>query len=249
MRVETNDALIKRMRRLAQYLFFGSFGVLVIWFIVSTQQFANPNFENNSFVTVVLPSILLPAAFVCSMISVRFTNLWVRSPRPEDAIRQQLKGISNKSVLYNYYHIPARHVLISPQGVYAIVTRFQDGMFSVNGEQWRSHKSPVSRFFSIFRFDAIGNPTVDAQRAAAMIQAKIATAVPDVRVHPLIVFVDRKVIVQIEGDSVVPIVFTSEDREPSLKDFLRSQAQQLTQQKAKPLSPEQLSAIDSALKQ
>jgi len=247
MRVETNEALIKRMKRLSQYLFFGSFGVLVIWLITSTQQVANAGSTQNYFVSIVLPSILLPAAFISSMISVRFTNLWVRSPRPEEAIRQQLKGISNKSVLYNYYHIPARHVLISPQGVYAIVTRFQDGYFTVNGDKWVSHKNALSRFFSIFRFDAVGNPTADAMRAVNHVQSMLTAIVPSVTVHALIVFVDARVRVDIEGDITVPVVFASEDHQPTLKDFLRDEAQRLTKEKRKSLTPEQIQAIDAAL--
>ncbi|MFN8529663.1 MAG: hypothetical protein U0670_13725, partial [Anaerolineae bacterium] len=164
MRIETNEALVKRMKQIAQWLFFGSFGALIVWLLISSQVM-NPE-TNNLFLSVVVPSVLLPAAFAASMISVRFTNLWVRSPRPEDTIKQQLKGLSNRSVLYNYYHFPARHVLITPRGVYAIVTRFQDGRFNVNGDVWKSYKSAMSRFFSIFRFDAIGNPTEEANKAA-----------------------------------------------------------------------------------
>ncbi len=72
---------------------------------------------------------ILPIAFITTIVSVRMTNLWVRQPRPEVVIREGLKGLSNKSVLYSYYHFPARHVLICPQGVFAMVTRFQDGRY------------------------------------------------------------------------------------------------------------------------
>jgi hypothetical protein len=247
MRVETNAKLIERCRKIAQYLFFGSFGVLVIWLITSTQQMMNPDAQN-LFVTVILPTILLPVAFICSMLSVRFTNLWVRRPRPEEVIRANLKGLSNRSVLYNYYHFPARHVLICPQGVYAIITRFQDGHFSVNKDEWVTHKNPLSRFLSIFRFDRVGNPTTEAQRAAAHIQAILQPIASDVPVQPLIIFVDPRVKVEMQG-SLVPILFADQKQSPTLKDFMREEAQGKAKKKhdqSVTLSPEQIEAFEAA---
>lgn len=247
MRVETNAKLIERCRKLAQYLFFGSFGVLVIWLITSTQQMTSLETQN-IFMAVILPSILLPAAFATSILSVRFTNLWVRQPRPEEVIRANLKGLSNKSVLYNYYHIPARHVLITPQGVYAIITRFQDGHYSVKADKWQSHKNALSQIASLFRFDGIGNPTEDAKRAAAHLEALLKPIAPDTPVQPLIVFVDTKVQVDIDQSSI-PVLFTDAKNSPTLKDFMRDEIQRKSKdmRDAKlSLSQEQIQAFEAA---
>ncbi len=240
MRVETNERLAHRNRQIAQYLFFATFGILILGLIVINQQAASISSDNMVLISV-LQTAILPIAFITTIVSVRMTNLWVRQPRPEVVIREGLKGISNKSVLYNYYHFPARHVLICPQGVFAIVTRFQDGRYEVDGDQWTTHKSAIQRLAGIFRFDGMGNPTADAQKAAESVRAKLQPIAPDVEVHPLIVFVDPKADLVITKP-VVPVVFPVGKKSPILKDILRD----VGKENRMSLTPEQISAFEEA---
>jgi hypothetical protein len=131
-----------------------------------------------------------------------------------------LKGLSNKSVLYNYYHFPSRHVLICPQGVFAIVTRFQDGSYSVNGDQWKTNMPLLSKAFRAMRSEHIGNPTHDALKAAEHVKQLIAPIAPNVEVQPLIIFVDKRVKLEM-NEPLVPILSPYEDIEPNLTDYLR----------------------------
>jgi hypothetical protein len=240
MRVETNLRLAQRNRQIAQYLFFLSFGVLIVGLFVTNAQVANA--DADGFVLgILLPSLVLPLAFILTMLSVRMTNLWVRQPRPEIVIRDGLKGISNKSILYNYHFIPARHVLIAPQGVFAIVTRFQDGRYTVEGDNWKAHRSAISRLFSIFRLDAIGNPTVDAINAAARVQKLIEPIAPGVTVQPLIIFVDPRAQVEMLN-STVPVLYPDRKREPNLSDYLRD----IAREKRPTLTPAQIEAFEAA---
>ncbi|MDZ4764992.1 MAG: hypothetical protein SGI73_10605 [Chloroflexota bacterium] len=217
MRIETNVRLARRNRQIAQYLFFASFGLLIIGLLISNVPLANPQDQT---LALLLPAIVLPLAFISTMVSVRMTNLWVRTPRPEDAIREGLKGISNKSVLYNYCAFPARHILITPTGMYAMVTRFQDGRYTVEGDKWTTHRSTLSRIFSLLRFDGIGNPNQDANKAAAQVQALVDQVASGIRVQPLIVFVDPRA--QINAlNPAVPVLYPDLKREPSLKTYLR----------------------------
>src|SRR5690554_4101962 len=123
MRIETNQKLVKRNTQIAQYLFFFSMGVLVIGFLVTNQQLlgVDPTSEQAVTLSLLVPSLILPVGLVTTLVSVRMTNLWIRRPRPEVVLQENLKGMGSKSVLYNYYHFPARHVLICPQGVFAII--------------------------------------------------------------------------------------------------------------------------------
>jgi hypothetical protein len=175
------------------------------------------------------------------MISVRMTNLWARQPRPEIVIREGLKGISNRSVLYNYYHFPARHVLISPQGIFAMVTRFQDGRYTVEGDRWTTHRSPVSRLLSVLRADGIGDPTADAQRAAIHVKKLLEPIAPGVEVRPVVVFVDPKAEVTIVNPAV-PVVYPVGKRSPILKDLLREAGKDSRMA----LTPEQIQAFEEA---
>lgn len=238
MRVETNERLIQRNRRIAQYLFFFSFGALIAAFI------ANFNFDPRSDTTplvALVPLLLLPVGLVATLASVRMTNLWIREPRPERVVREGLKGLSNKSVLYNYYHFPARHVLISPQGVFAIVTRFQDGAHRVQGNRWITEGGALNTFMRTFRRDGIGNPTRDALAAAAHVQQVLAPIAPDVEVQPLIVFTDPRVQLSVE-DPVVPVLYANSKQKPNLTEFMRTYPKERYQT----LTPAQIQAFETA---
>jgi hypothetical protein len=240
MRIATNTNLVRRNRKLAQYLFFFSFAILFAGLFVINQQAFNVETNSDLLLSGLLPSVVIAVAFIATMASVRMTNLWIREPRPENALRDNLKGMGNKSVLYNYYHIPVRHVLIVPQGVFVITTRFQDGSYTINGDRWTTHKSALSRFFSIFRFDSIGNPTQDALSNAETIQAILKPIAPDVTVQPLIVFLDPRARLDIQNPTV-PVVYVSDKRDPNLKDYLRDVGKQ---NKSKMLTPEQIQAFE-----
>jgi hypothetical protein len=262
MRIETNKKLVKRNTQIAQYLFFFSLGILALAFFVTNQQLLgiSPTSDEAAMLSVLIPSLVLPFGLISTLFSVRMTNLWIRRPRPELAIEEGLKGLSNKSVLYNYYHFPARHALICPQGIFAIVTRFQDGRFSVVGDNWRTHRSAFSRLTSIFRMDGIGNPTEDAMRAAAHLKKLLNPIAPEAEVQPLVVFVDGRAQLEVK-EPVVPVVHANDKYKPNLKDFMRSvkpetvepqpvkKGQKQPPKKKEgtmPLTPEQIEAFEAA---
>jgi hypothetical protein len=223
MRVVTNQRLIKRNKQFATYMFLFSMGVLVFGFFAANGQFfglIDASAYDTSLYLVIMPVVLI-VGFVCTMISIRMTNWWIRLPRPEQVIEESLRGVGNKAVLYNYFHLPARHVLISPFGVFAIVTRYQDGRFSVNGRQWRTHRTALGRLLSLFRYDHLGSPTQDAEAAAAHIQQVIDSIAPNTLVHPLIVFTDPRAQVNVEQTDI-PILFVNGREKDVLINYLRS---------------------------
>lgn len=230
MRIVTNTELVRRNRRLANLLFFFSMGVLIAGFLVANLQITASD-STTLALSVILPWIVLPVGLISTLTSVRMTNLWVRRPRPEEAIPAGLKGLSKRSAFYSYYHFPARHVLIAPQGVFAIITRWQDGSYSVSGDQWKIHGSFLSALGRFFRRDSVGNPTEEALKAAAHIKALLAKDAPQVEVQPLIIFVDPKARLEIDNP-MVPVMYADENREPNLRDFMRelSQKQQKIEQ-------------------
>ncbi|MBI5671494.1 MAG: NERD domain-containing protein [Chloroflexi bacterium] len=236
MRVETNWKLVRRNRRLANFLFFFSMAVLIGGFIIANTQLTNTTSPDNLSVllALILPWVVLPLGFISTLASVRMTNLWMRRPRPEDAIREALKGISKRSVLYNYYHFPARHVLVTPHGVFAMVTRYQEGSFTVDGDRWKAPGGAFRLISRIFRRDDIGNPTEEALRAAAHVKSLIAAVAPNIEVQPLIIFVDPRVRLEINNPTV-PVLFADSKREPNLRDYLREHARQQSPQEVTPV--------------
>lgn len=249
MRIETNDFLIKRNRRIATTLFFFSLAVLIFGFFAANGQFLGfdvfATFGDVGYL-LVMPVVLL-IGFTATVISVRMTNLWIRQPRPEEAIVQGLKGIGSKAVLYNYLHLPARHVLIAPQGVFAIVTRFQDGHFIIKNDRWKQKRSLFGMIFSVFRMDGIGDPRFDAELAADHIQDIIDEINSDVEVQPIIVVVDPRAVVEIEGETSVPIVYALQktgDKKlsPNLKEYLR----EVAKEERATLTQEEITAFEEA---
>jgi hypothetical protein len=222
MRIETNERLVKRNKQIGTYLFLFSMAVLVGGFILANGSLFN--IEGLESISDALYLTIMPLVLVIGMIStfvsVRMTNLWFRVPRPENLIEQSLKGLGKKGALYNYFHFPARHVLIAPQGVFAIVTRYQDGSYRVEGSKWRTFRTPIGRIFSIFRMDGINNPTLDAQMAAEHVQDILRSINAEVPVHPLILFTDSRARLEIVNPTV-PVLYADPKQEPNLKDYLR----------------------------
>lgn len=239
MRIVTNQNLVNRNRKWAQYLFFLSFALLIGGLLITNQQGSVQN-TSDVLLTVVAPALVLPIAFIATLASVRMTNLWARLPRPEDALRDGLKGINPKAVLYNYFHFPARHVLFAPQGVFAIVTRFQDGHYICVGDQWSTQQGIGRRLLGIFRFDGIGNPTADAIKAKKHVQSLLQSSGIDVEVQPLILFVSPRVQLELQ-EPVVPVVHTTVKHDLSVKKYL----QEASKEKKLIFTPEQIQQFES----
>jgi ribosomal protein L7Ae-like RNA K-turn-binding protein len=247
MRIVTNERLAKRNRQIAFWLMMATLAVLVGSFLLLMQGPIEGEPALSGLI-ILFQILVLPVAFVLTLLSVRMTNLWARPPRPEDAIQEGLKGVSNKSVLYNYYHFPARHVLICPQGIYAIVTRWHNGTYTVKDDRWQTRQNILSRLGSLLRADGIGNPTLDAQRAVEKVKKQLASIAPDAEVEPLIVFIDNAAQINIES-SGIPIVFADPKAKPSLKTYLREVNRARAgsgQQNTMPLTEEQIEAFEQA---
>lgn len=244
MRIVTNEKLAKRNRQIANYLFFFTLLVLLGSFALVNISLFTGDFNPDPLI-LVAQVMALPLAFILTLVSVRQTNLWARPPRPEDAIQEGLKGLSKKSILYNYYHIPARHVLIAPQGIFVIVTRWHSGKFSVSGDRWRSHQSAISKFFSIFRFDGIGNPTQEAYYSAGHLQKQLKDIAPDVDIYPLVVMVSPRAEVEMDKPKV-PVLYANPKQKPNLKDFMRNlNKSQEGDKNVLPLTEEQIAAFEA----
>lgn len=236
MRVVTNEKLAQRMRQIAQYLMLVTFVVpLGGLFFINAQP-------TDVFVAVILPALILIVALIVTVISVRLANLWVRVPRPETVLPESLKGIGKQAVLFNYYHFPARHVLIVPQGVFALHIMYQDGKFTVDQDRWTRRQTGAARFLSALRFDSIGEPTKEALAAAAHVKRLLQPLAGDIDVQPLIVFIDPKVEVEV-GESTVPIVVADGTQQKGgIKDYLYS----LGRGKYQTLTPAQIEAFEAA---
>ena len=223
MRIVTNKSLIKKKKGRATRLFFVSLAVLVGGFFIANGQllgFIPEGAIPEEIYVLIMPLVLL-FGFIATLASVRMTNLWIRIPRPEKAIPDGLKGISNRAALYNYYHFPVRHILVTPQAIFPIITRFQDGKFSVKDKKWKAHKGPIGTLFTALRLDGIGDPNREAEIAKQYVRHIVEDWDDELPIQPIIVFIDPKADVTIE-DPVVPVVYADSKKSPSLKEYVKS---------------------------
>ena len=224
MQVITNEPLVKRNRKIATYLFFVSLGILGFGFIaINTNILGIRSTDAGGAIPtlyIVGMPLIIVIGFITTLISVRMTNMWLRMPRPEDVIKENLKGLSSKSRLYNYFHFPARHVLICPHGVFAIITRYHDGAITVSGDKWKRKRSPLSSLLNVFRLDDIGNPAREAQEAANHIRAIIEDYDQDLPVQPIVIFTSPKAKLEL-NNSTVPVFYADIKATPNFKNHLR----------------------------
>jgi hypothetical protein len=240
MRVVTNQPRIKRNRQIAQVLFFLSLA------LIAGLIFANfKTLENESL--FLAQCLLMPIVLITIVISVRLTNQYVRPPHAEDAIRDGLKGINRRSILYNYVLPSTNHVLVAPQGVYTFTTRFQDTRFKVDGDQWVNYKArgPLAPISLFFKQEALGNPFKQATSDANAVQAIVDQAVPGakIKVQPVVVFTSPKATLEVI-DPEIPVVSADLKKKPSLKSLLRIEKKK---EDAIALTPAQMESIDEAI--
>lgn len=237
MRIITNHQKVQRNRRIAQYSFFATLALLILGLFVTNAAPQNP-------ILIFAPLLVLPIAIAATFYSVRMANLWLREPRPETTLADQLKGLSSKSVLYNYI-FPARHVLITPQGVFTFTIRPQDGKFTIEGGKWRKQGNLFSRFMTLFRQDTLGRPDLEAEREAREVQALIDRIAPDsgVQVEPVVVFTSPYASFEVI-DAAMPVLYASTKSKPNLKTFVRDLKQR---EKSVSLTEDQIAALEEAV--
>lgn len=227
MRVYLNEQRLKRNRQLATILFIASlvilFGGLIISYTVNAANYG----------LMIVPLVAMPIGLLTTWWSVRLTNQYVRKPHAEDVMQAAFKGAGAHSVAYHYL-FKANHVLVCPQGVYAIVARFQDGIFRVQGERIFNARgrNPIGGFMTLMRQEQMGSPIHEAQVAAAELQTQLDAALAetesgpslDLVVQPVVVFTSEKADLDIQKDSPIPVVLAvHKPKRPSLKVLLRAE--------------------------
>ena len=223
MRIETNETLVKRNKAWSGRLFIVTLVVIIASFFLLNSPFLTEGMsqDNVMLVSLVLPAVLLPIAFIATVFSIRMTNMWVRQPRPERMLEDNLKGLGKSAVLYNFYHFPARHVLVTQAGVMAMVTRFQDGKYRATGDKWSSARGAFNRVLSIMRMDGIGSPSLDAQVAAQHVDKLLSDINPDVPVYPVVLLIDPRAEFEVT-EPTVAVLHISTRRSPNLKEWVKA---------------------------
>ncbi|RMF81785.1 MAG: hypothetical protein D6737_03885 [Chloroflexi bacterium] len=246
MRLEINTPRAKRNRRFANILTLLSIPVIFFsFFLVNPNLIADAVGDPAAGTLVAIVALLTTLAIVIT--AVKMTNKWVRPPRPENALKDGLKGVSNKSVLYCYYHKQAEHILVTQQGIFPIIIRFQDGRFTVTNDKWQTHKTIPGKLLGLFRFEGLGDPNSDAEKAIQYVKGLLTEDIGDVPIQPVIVFIHPSANVTIEDPSV-PVVFADSKKKPNIKEYIRQfNKTAAADESSKRLNTAQMEALEKAI--
>ena len=227
MKVVTNERLIRRNRKIGQYLTIGSLAILGIGLYLSFQT-ANPQAVTFSFVALIV-------GFVLSQVGIYFGNRWGRSPRPDEALISNLKGLSDSYTLYNYA-TPIPHLLVGPTGLWALIPYHQSGKIVYEKGRWKQKGGNM--YMKIFAQDNIGRPDQEIRSEQDTLKARLSKSIGEDElpaIQAALVFVNEKTVVEAD-DAPIPTL-----KAAKLKDFLRKQPKDAS------LTPDKLETINEAV--
>jgi hypothetical protein len=148
--------------------------------------------------------ILLFVGVLISMVGIVVLNRWVRKPRPEDSLGEALKTLGEGYHLFHYTNLPARHVLVMPNGVIVFETFNLAGEFSYTNGRWKE-KMNLGRIIRYPFEEHLGDPSRRARLAVDDLKAQLQSSVgvvKSVQVSGVVVFIHPLAQVEARGAPV-----------------------------------------------
>jgi hypothetical protein len=201
----SNPGLIKRNKRIGT---FGQLGGMAVLLIGLAANFLLPTRLDLSYLSLIL-------GFILVSIGSTFTNRWGRTPPPDQAVDDVLKGLDDSYTIV-HFRLGADHALFTPNGILAILAKPERGQISFDGKKWR--QDGVSGFMKFFGTEALGNPAADSRFEAESLSRKLRKILETDEapvVQPIIAFLNPKT--RVEADSSpVPALHASK-----IKEYIR----------------------------
>ncbi len=212
MKIVSNTKLIKRNRKIGQFLTIGALVILGIGLYFS--------FTNPEQITITFGALLF--GFLLTQIGIYYGNRWGKSPRPDELLSAALKGLEDRYTLYHYAAgIP--HALIGPAGVLALVPVSVAGKITYDESRQRYRQKGGNFYLKIFGQESLGRPDLDARYAIDDLRKFLEKEFPDLErpeVNAVLVFTNKKAELEIE-DSPFPAVSLEK-----VKDFIRKKGKE-----------------------
>lgn len=206
MRLYINERLVRRNSLLGKILTWGGLGIVVGSVVISLQS----------------PTELNPYVFggflgvFATQFGTLLTNRWGRRPRLDEYIGDALKGLDDRFALFHYL-LRADHALFTPNGIFALIPRTEEGVISFQEGKWLQLRE--KRGF-LRRGGTREIPALDrqAQSGAKKLQRSLSKSFPGETlpdVQPILVFLHTEANVQVQ-DSLHPALHVKK-----LKAWLR----------------------------
>jgi hypothetical protein len=229
MKIVTNSKLIKRNAAIGKYSSIVALVVLGLGLFIT---FKFPDKFSYSMVCLL-------AGFMLSQVGIYFGNRWGRSPRPDEIINKNMKGMGREYTIYHFV-TPASHLLVGPAGAWTLLPLYQGGKIIYDGKRWRTKGGGFARsYLRIFGQESIGRPDMEAEAEIKSVTAHLKRLLPEgtqiPQVRSALLFTDPKAEIEVEN-APLPAMAPKD-----LKEFLKARA------KEDPMPPLLLEAIRNAL--
>ena len=212
MVVIRDERRIYRMKQIGQWASLGGMVLLIGGLVMA---FTALDGSNNNIIFYQLLALL--GGWMLSQVGIYLAHRYVRDPRPDQVLDQQVKKIARDGRFYHFL-LPAPHVLLTPQGIIVFIAKFQSGNVTVQADKWRQSGVGMRRFFGQ---EGLGNPTREAESAVAAVASylrKNAPSVEEVRIAPVIVFTTKEAgTLDLKGSTIPAMHYAK------LRNFLRQQ--------------------------
>ncbi|HEY45760.1 MAG: hypothetical protein AMJ88_00655 [Anaerolineae bacterium SM23_ 63] len=190
MRQYIDLKMIKRWNTLSKAMIFLGLGLLIGAFIMT---FREPQLSNQFLIMSII-------GVVCSQTGLAINNRWGAKPRTDEIIDEALKGLDNRYEIY-HYKLGTSHALLSPEGAFAIVPRYEDGEITYAGEKWFSQRTK-RKLLRRSGKRSLGDLQKNAEAEARSMQKALHRALPDISdisIQPILVFVNPDTFVKVDG--------------------------------------------------
>jgi hypothetical protein len=221
-----DDARVARMAKWGQYISLISMAILLGGLVLIF--LGNEN-------AIYLQLLALAVGWSLSQVGLYLQHRYMREPREDQVLDDALKHVARDGRLY-HFALPAPHVLLLPNGVVVLHTKYQKGQITANGDQWSQKGAGLRKYFGQ---EGLGNPTKEVEKlikSMANYIRKNAPEVEEVPMAPIIVFTSKDIESLDVKDSRIPAMHASK-----LKGFLRQQKDNLP-----PMPKEDYEALQAA---
>ncbi len=230
MNIITNEKLIARNAKIGQFTSLASLLILGVGMYIS---FTKPEMFNISVGALLL-------GFILSQVGIYFGNRWGRSPRPDEAIEQGLKGMSKDYTLYHYTS-PVPHLLVGPAGVWLLLPHHQNGTITYDGKKWKAKEGGFAQnYMRIFGQENMSRPDLDAGAQADKLTRALRKHLDENEIPPIhgaIIFTSKNATV--EADDAPIATMHLKQLKPNLRKFAKDA----------PLTKDEIARVNQALQQ
>ncbi len=214
MKVVTNTRFIKQNAKIGQFASIGALAILVAGLFIF--------FKLPGKLVYSLGALLF--GFFMLQVGTYYDNRWGRSPRPDELIDKNLKGLGREYTVYHYV-TAAAHLLVGPAGVWTLMPYYLSGIITYEKKRWKSKGGGfLQPFLRLFRQETLGRPEIEAKAEIKATKRYLTKILPEGSEIPpiqaLLLFTSPKAELKVK-EAPLPAM-TPKD----LKDFLREKSKE-----------------------